>query len=184
MLFLLGFLSNNKYQGFRFFFTIVTYRYWSSDCTITIRHNIAADRHQNGPLREQYCQQLTNIGRGWAGYRDLSVRADQLFAEAESRYFATIIIIIVLSFDHQVFFLMNILRKLSDVPFLRKSDRKKEKSVVSFTHELNIICIQTLKPLCHVVGSRPMKGKKKCFQWLWFGLRPTNYERGPWFTNH
>ena len=27
--------------------------------------------------------------------------------------------------------------------FLRKSNRKKEKSVVSFTHEQNIICCQT-----------------------------------------
>ena len=31
----------------------------------------------------------------------------------------------------------------SDLPFLRKSDRNREKSVVSFTHELNIICSQT-----------------------------------------
>ena len=38
---------------------------------------------------------------------------------------------------------MNILGKRSDLPFSRKSDRKKEKSVVSFTHEQNIICSQT-----------------------------------------
>ena len=30
---------------------------------------------------------------------------------------------------------MNILGKLSDLPFSRKSDRNKEKSVVSFMHE-------------------------------------------------
>ena len=39
---------------------------------------------------------------------------------------------------------MNILGKRSDLPFSRKSDRKKEKSTVSFTHEQNIICSQTL----------------------------------------
>ena len=39
---------------------------------------------------------------------------------------------------------MNILGKRSDLPFSRKSDRKKEKSTVSFRHEQNIICSQTL----------------------------------------
>ena len=39
---------------------------------------------------------------------------------------------------------MNILGKRSDLPFSRKSDRKKEKSTVSFTHVQNIICSQTL----------------------------------------
>ena len=43
--------------------------------------------------------------------------------------------VIVLSFDHRVCFLMNILGRQSDLPFSRKSDRKKEKSVVSFMHE-------------------------------------------------
>ena len=38
---------------------------------------------------------------------------------------------------------MNILGKRSDLPFSRKSDRKKEKSTVSFTHVQNIICSQT-----------------------------------------
>ena len=38
---------------------------------------------------------------------------------------------------------MNICGKRSDLPFSRKSDCKKEKSVVSFTHEQNIICSQT-----------------------------------------
>ena len=59
--------------------------------------------------------------------------------------------------------------------FSHKSDRKRRKSVVSFTHEQNIICSQTqLKAISHeqtivcrqlfeghVVGSRPIKGKKK-----------------------
>ena len=66
---------------------------------------------------------------------------------------------------------MNILGKRSDLPFSRKSDRKKEKSTVSFTHVQNIICSQTQLDgiaheqtiICrqlfagHVVGSRPMK---------------------------
>ena len=60
---------------------------------------------------------------------------------------------------------------LSDLPFSRKNDRKKEKSVVSFTHEQNNICNQTqLSDITHVktiickqlfagnvVGSQPMK---------------------------
>ena len=40
-------------------------------------------------------------------------------------------------------FLRNIFGKRCDLPFSRKSDRKKEKNVVSFTHEQNIICRQT-----------------------------------------
>ena len=50
--------------------------------------------------------------------------------------------IIVLSFDHRVCCLINIFGKRSDLPFLHNSDRKKEKSVVSFTHEQNIVCSQ------------------------------------------
>ena len=38
---------------------------------------------------------------------------------------------------------MNILGKRSDLPFSRKSDRKKEKSTVSITHVQNIIFSQT-----------------------------------------
>ena len=74
---------------------------------------------------------------------------------------------------------MNILRKWSDLPFSRKSNRKKEKSTVSFTHVQNIICSQTQLGgiaheqtiICrqlfagHVVGSRPMKRKKIYFEW-------------------
>ena len=50
-------------------------------------------------------------------------------------------------------FLMNILGKRSDLPFSRKSDRKKEKSTVSFTHVQNIICSQT-----QLNGSRGGRG--------------------------
>ena len=74
---------------------------------------------------------------------------------------------------------MNILGKRSDLPFSRKSDLKKEKSTVSFTHVQNIICSQTQLDgiaheqtiICrqlfagHVVGCRPMKRKKK-FLWM------------------
>ena len=70
---------------------------------------------------------------------------------------------------------MNIFGKRSELPFSRKNDRKKEKSTVSFTHVQNIICSQTQLDgiaheqtiICrqsfagHVVGSRPMKRKKK-----------------------
>ena len=70
---------------------------------------------------------------------------------------------------------MNILGKRSDLPFSRKSDRKKEKSTVSFTHVQNIICSQIQLDgiahdktiICrqlfagHVVGSRPMKKEEK-----------------------
>ena len=100
----------------------------------------------------------------------------------KSRYFAIIDFDNCFTFDHQVCFTMNILRKLSDVPFSRKSDRKKEKSVASFTNEQNIIRVQTQldgiaheqtiicsqqESLCHVVGSRPaMKRKKKLLRMI------------------
>ena len=42
----------------------------------------------------------------------------------------------------KVCFLKNIFGKRSNLPFSCKSDRKKEKSLVSFTHEQNIICSQ------------------------------------------
>ena len=68
--------------------------------------------------------------------------------------------------------MINIFGKL---PLSRRSDRKKEKSVVSFTHGQNIICSQAQLDdiahqqtiICrqlfagHVLGSRPMKRKKK-----------------------
>ena len=73
---------------------------------------------------------------------------------------------------------MNIFRKRSNLPFSCKSYRRKERSMVSLTHEQNIICSQTLSQtkwdniaheqtiICrqlfagHVVGSQPMKRKK------------------------
>ena len=74
---------------------------------------------------------------------------------------------------------MNILEKWSDLPFSHKSDRKKEKSTVSFTHVQNIICSQTQLDgiaheqtiICrqlftgHVVGSRPIQERKIFFEW-------------------
>ena len=75
---------------------------------------------------------------------------------------------------------MNILGKRSNLPFSRKSDRKKEKSTVSFTHVQNIICSQTQLDgiahgqtiICrqlfvgHLVGSRPMKRKKNLLRMI------------------
>ena len=78
-------------------------------------------------------------------------------------------------------FLMNILGKRGNLPFSRRSNRKKEKSTVSFTHVQNIIiCSQTQLDgiaheqtiICgqlfagHVVGSRLMKRKKNLLQMI------------------
>ena len=95
---------------------------------------------------------LTLIGRRWAKYRDLSVASISigwgkkiyLLDADKSRYFAItdIGLITVLSFDDRILFLFfNYSPK--NLPFSRKSDGKKEKSVDSFTHEQNIICSQT-----------------------------------------
>ena len=73
-----------------------------------------------------------------------------------------------------------IIGKRSNLPFSRKTDCKKEKSTVSFTHEQNIICSQTLLDgiadeqtiICrelfagHVVGFWPMKSKKNLLQMI------------------
>ena len=98
----------------------------------------------------------------------------------KSRYFA------ITEFNNcfiiEFVFLMNILGKRSDLRFSRKSDRKKEKSTVSFTHEQNIICSQTLLDgiaheqtiICRqlfagqVVGPRPMKRKKNLLRMIVF----------------
>ena len=70
---------------------------------------------------------------------------------------------------------MSIFGKQSDPPFLRRGDRKKEKSVVSFAHEQNIICSHThLDDIAHeqtiiwrqlfaghVVGIRLIKKEEK-----------------------
>ena len=50
---------------------------------------------------------------------------------------------VVLSFVHRVCFVVIIFGKRSDLPFSRKTDRKKEKSMILFTHKQNIICSQT-----------------------------------------
>ena len=94
----------------------------------------------------------------------------------KSRYFAiTEFNNCVIIRSLRLFFIMNIFGKWRDLSFSSKSDRKKEKSVVSFTHEQNIICCQIKLDdvayeqtiicmqlfACHVVGCRPMKRKKK-----------------------
>ena len=80
----------------------------------------------------------------------------------------------------KVCFWKNIFGKRSNLPFSCKSDHKKEKSLVSFTHEENIICSQKKTDnivhikqttICrqlfagHMVRSRPMK-RKKNLQWM------------------
>ena len=74
----------------------------------------------------------------------------------------------------------------SDLPFSRKNDPKKEKSVVSFTHEQNYICNQTqLGDIAHeqtiickqlfagnVMGPQPMKRKKNLHRRIFLMLRP------------
>ena len=134
------------------------------------------------------CRYLTIIGRGWVKYRDLSVanrRLRQIMDLRDtdkSRYFAITEFNNCFIIPSPSLFLMNILGKRSDLSFSRKSDREKDKSSVSFTHEQNIICSQTLLDgiaheqtiICrqlfagHVVGSRPMKRKKNLLRIIIF----------------
>ena len=67
--------------------------------------------------------------------------------------------------------------KQDNLPFSHKNDRKKEKTVVSFTHDQNIICSQTqlediaqeqtiifiLQVMWWALGQR--KGRKICIPW-------------------
>ena len=91
----------------------------------------------------------------------------------ESQYFA---ITEFKLFYHSITeFVLNYLQ--SNLLVSYKSDRKKEKSVVSFTHEQTIICSQTELTdiaheqtiICrqlftgHLVDSRPMKRKKNMY---------------------
>ena len=128
------------------------------------------------------------IGQGWAKYRDLSVVSRWIICQTrklrqimdlqdtdKSWYFAiTKFKNCFITRSPSLFFKDYIFGKWSNLPFSRKSDRKKEKSVVSFTHEQNIICSKTKlndieheqTVICrqwftgHMVGSRPMKRKK------------------------
>ena len=81
----------------------------------------------------------------------------------------------------KVCFLKNIFRKRSNLPFSCKSDRKKEISLVSFTHEQNIICSQKIRWTTLCILSGPLfvgsylqvtwwglgqwKGRKICNEW-------------------
>ena len=117
-------------------------------------------------LRQQavevsHSQSIWNRLMGRQGLRQLT----DLLATDKSWYFALSRPIIVLSLGHRVCFLSAI---------SRKSGRKKEKSVIEFTHEQNLIRSQTQLSdfaheqtiICsqlfarHVVGSLPMKRKK------------------------
>ena len=70
---------------------------------------------------------------------------------------------------------MNIFGKRSDLPFSRKSDRKKDKSVLSFTHEQNIICGQTLEAK-HSWTTLPMSRP------LFVGSYKGSYLQVTWWT--
>ena len=88
------------------------------------------------------------IGWGLVKYCDLSVVSRSIFAKAEERlrdtdkswYFS-------INEFNNCFIIrspsLNIVRKWRDLLFLRKSDCKKEKSIVSFMNEQNIISSQT-----------------------------------------
>ena len=82
---------------------------------------------------------------------------------------------IIAEAETQFVLLENIFEKRRDLPFSHKSDCKKEKNMVSFMHEQNIICSQTKLDEIgqeqtsgqffagHVVGSLPMKRKIETF---------------------
>ena len=137
-------------------------------------------KFSNGPSLK-----WTTIRRGCAKYRDQFVSVLQVNYSAEvnnwsakhtdkSWYLAiTECIDFFIILSPSLFFRINIFRKRGDLPFLHKSDPKKEKSVVLFTHDQNIN-INYLQPnildniaheqtiYCwqlfggHVVGPRPM----------------------------
>ena len=98
-------------------------------------------------VRLYFCTPYPNLGKLtiiqwiWAKYRDLSVANRSIICQ--SRRLKQMIDLFYHWFDHRSCFLMNIFGKRSDLPFLRKSDHKKEKSVASFKHEQNINCSQT-----------------------------------------
>ena len=134
-----------------------------------------------------FYKQLAIIGRGWAKYRDLSVASRSIICQSPrlrqitdlrdtdgSRYFAITEFNYCFIIQSPSFFNEYLPEAKRFAFFSRKNDWKKEKSVVSFTHEQNIICSRTqlddiaheqtiiLRQLfrCHVVGFRLMKWKK------------------------
>ena len=137
------------------------------------------------------CKYLTISGQGWAKYSNLSVASRSIICQSrrlkqiidlrdtdKSRYF------VITKFNNCF-----IIRSLSlfffneypfHLPFSCKSDCKKEKSTVSFSHEQNIICSQIQLDsivheqtiICrqlfagHVVGCRPMKREKNLLRMI------------------
>ena len=112
---------------------------------------------------------LTGIGRGWAKYRDLSVAS-------KSNYWQITILCDNRGqqlFYHSITQFVFIFKSLSD------SSRKRSaifnvlpESVVSITHEQNIICADEAQTIfsrqlfaSHVVGSRLLKRGCKCIEW-------------------
>ena len=140
-----------------------------------------------------FYKQLAIIGRGWAKYRDLLVASRSIICQSRrlrqiidlrdtdrSRYFAITEFNYCFIIQSPSFFNEYLREAKGSALFSRKNDCKKEKRVVSFTHEQNIICSQTqlddiaheqtiiLRQLFagHVVGFRPMKWRKICIKWL------------------
>ena len=133
------------------------------------------------------CKYLTISEQGWAKYSNLSVASRSIICQNrrlkqiidlrdtdKSRYF------VITKFNNcfiirslSLFFLMNILWKRSDLPFSRKSDHKKEKSTVSFSHEQNIICSQIQLDsivheqtiICRKLFVGQWKERRICFEW-------------------
>ena len=73
---------------------------------------------------------------------------------------------------------MNIFGKWGDLPFSRKSDRKKDKSVISFTHEQTIICRQLF--LGHMEGFRPVKRKNNLQRMMKKIIGPSKHLKVQW----
>ena len=81
--------------------------------------------------------------------------------------------IIVLSFDHRVWFLMNVLKEAKQSAiFTEKSDPQEgEKrgfvqNIFSAKHSWTTLRMSRPLFACHVGGSRPMKRKKICLEWI------------------
>ena len=131
-------------------------------------------RHEIGVSR---CNIWQIFRRGWAKHRDMSMscRSIDLWENDKSRYSAITDSIIVSWFDHQVCFHILITTWQLREAICHFS----LENVVSITHGQNIIYSKTLLDgitheqtiICrqlfagHVVGSRPMKSKKKCIEW-------------------
>ena len=142
-------------------------------------------KFSNGPSLK-----WTTIRRGCAKYRDQFVSVSQVNYSAEvnnwsakhtdkSGYVAiTECNDFFILWSPSLFFRMNIFRKRGDLPFSHKSDRKKEKSVVLFTHDQNINYLQP-NILDSMRMSRPFIAGSY-LQAIWLALGPMNSSYSLW----